>query len=312
MFLGRKQWPSVIDLSKQPADMVISAEQPLPQPNFYRQILLHDLNNDGFDDIIVGAWGKSYGMFSYDQEGPWDTGWIVTGRAKLPSELRLGLIVGSPSNHGGQERNSPNVLEMAPSEGEVFFGAGMVIGDVTGDGIKDLILNVFKKNDRDKEIRRPCLLAGREDFFAIQIGNLFDRCQFISGDSGLDTDNPYSTKPLFIGDFNGDRRDDVFLRLADPEFVIKGLLGRPFTDPRISFASNETVSILPSKSKNLTYPIFTQMILGDINGDQCDDLLMVEPLGGKEEKGQIGPGAVHVVFGRELVTKKISETNISK
>ena len=301
VFLGRKQWPSVIDLSKQTADMVISAAQPLPESHTYRQVLLADLNDDGFDDIIVGAWGWSYGMFLYDDEGPWDKGWIIAGRAQLPSDLSLPPTVAKPLHHDVQERNEPTVLRMAPSELKMIFGAGIAAGDVTGDGIKDLVLNVFKERGPERELRRPCLLPGHSDFFANKSGHLLTQCQFISGSLSLDTANPYSTQPLFIGDFNGDQRDDVFLRLADPVFVIRGLLGRVFPGSNININLNDTVTIFPPKLKDSTYyPIFIQMTLGDVNGDQHADLFLVEPLGGEKTDGHIGPGAVYVVFGRKV------------
>lgn len=299
LFLGRKQWPSVINLGKQPADMVLFAEQPAPESHAYRQVLMTDLNHDGYDDIVVGAWGKSYGMFLYDEQGPWDTGWIISGRAQLPSKLSLNARVAKPHNPDVAERNEPPVLRLAPSELGMIFGAGIAAGDVTGDGIKDLVLNLFQEQETDADwwmLWRPCLLPGRADFFAKGIGDPLMRCQLVSG-RGLDRVKVFGTKPLFIGDFNGDRRDDVFLRLSDPEFVVKGLLGQAFSGSNIDINLNDSVAIVPPNS---THPIFTQMILGDVNGDHHADLFMVEPLGGEKMDGRIGPGAVHVVFGRKI------------
>jgi len=301
LFLGRKQWPSVIDLSKQPADMVILAEQPSAESHTSRQVLLTDLNDDGFDDIIVGAWGRSYGgMFLYYDEGPWDKGWIISGSAQLPATLSLAAKVARPLDQDKQKRNEPTVVRMAPSELGMIFGAGMTAGDVTGDGIKDLVLNMFKERGRERELWRPCLLPGRSDFFAKEIGNPLTRCQFISGSPSLDNTNPYGTQPLFIGDFNGDHRDDVFLRLGDPELAVTGLLGRDFAGASIDISLNDKVTILPTKLKDSMHPIFIQMALGDVNGDQHADLFMVEPLGGEKTDGHIGPGAVYVVFGRKV------------
>ncbi len=305
LFWGRKQWPAVIDLTKEKADVVIWAKQPPPRAGHVRQLDLADLNGDGFDDIVVGGWYYMTGAFAYRKQGPWHSGWIIPGGPHIPPKVVLQDDVLDLFSKSSKASHSLPVIRMAPLELGKVFGAGFATGDVTGDGIKDLVLPLFSKREKtSKQMpQRLCLLPGQDNLFAKVRDNALRRCQLIFGSPGFEQGNPFPSRPPVLGDFNGDRRDDIFLLLGFPEHAIKGLLGQPFPKQAIDIKLHPTVTMHIPDPEDLIGPFASFMNMGDINGDGCEDLLIVEPLGGRDSRKDIGPGSLHVVFGRDNPTK---------
>ncbi len=305
LFWGRKHWPTMIDLRKQEADVVIWAKQPSSDGGQIRQVALADLNGDGYDDIVVGGWHYLTGAFSDKREGPWHTGWIIPGRTKFSSKVVLHDTVSDSPSIPSTASNASLPLRMDPWVLGKVFGAGLAIDDVTGDGIKDLVLPLFKKRVQNSNLmpQRVCLLAGRKDFFAKGEENILRLCQLIFGSPGFEQAYAFPTRPPVLGDFNGDGCDDIFLLVGAPDNTIKGLFGQSFSSPTIDVLLHETVNFRIPEFKDRISPFATFMSMGDINGDGKDDLLIVEPLGGGKTRKEQGPGSLHIVLGRDITVE---------
>ncbi len=305
LFWGRKQWPAIIDLRKQEADVVIWAPQPSPAGGQIRQIALADLNGDGYDDIVVSGWHHLTGAFSDRTEGPWHTGWIIPGGTHVSPKVVLQDTVSELPPRSPIAPGSSLPLRMDPWELGKVFGAGLANGDVNGDEIKDLVFPLFEKRKKNsKEMpQRLCLLAGQKNFFTRSGMNALSRCQLIFGSPGFDQGSPFPSRPPVLGDYNGDGRDDIFLRVGYPENEIKGLFGQSFIGQSINIKFQSTISVQEPDSNNRAGPFASFMNMGDINGDGRDDLLIVEPLGGGETSKDMGAGMLHVILGRDNSTR---------
>lgn len=301
MLWGRKRWPPVINLNKRKADVVIWAEQPGPAPGRIRELAIADLDGDGFGDLIVGGWGYLRGPLTPVRKGPWGTGWIIQGSPHLPSIVKLPASPSNSAQGRSKEAKRPRLAMMRPWEMGMIFGGGLSTDDTTGDQKSDLILTLFMKEKKKGTLpRHLCILPGRSDFFNKDSFNVLTGCTLVSGSPSFQKARHQTTLPPVTGDFNGDGLDDVFLMLAYPEFVIKGLLGQARPHSRVDISQETTVTIVITKQE-WKAGLGASMAMGDINGDHYADLLIVDALGGGESRKEAGPGVLRVVFGRGLV-----------
>jgi FG-GAP-like repeat len=304
IFWGKKSWPKVVDLSKQEADAVITAEQSNPGPHRIRPFRIADLDGDGFGDIIAGAWGDTRGTLDPPVGAPWSRGWFIRGRSHLPRKLELKGLHSTQNLRPPKQRNQelPLVIDAWP-QGK-FIGEGVYTGDFTGDGIEDVVFPVLKSGDGLFSITRElCLLAGNPDFFH-KSGDVIERCSMIVGGASFQKVGPiFSPRPV-SGDFNGDGRKDLFLMLEAPDFVWTGLLGRKVFSSTVDIDAEAEVRI-QTPIGVLERPGYgSSSAMGDVNGDGKADLLIGDALGGIGPRERGGPGAVHIVLGRDLEALK--------
>ena len=303
IFWGKKSWPKVIDLSKQKADAVITAEQSNLGPHRIRPFRIADLDGDGFGDIIAGAWGDTRGTLDPPVGAPWSRGWFIRGRSHLPRNIELKGLHSTQNLPPPKQRNQtlPLVIDAWP-HGK-FIGEGVYTGDFTGDGIEDVVFPVLKKGDGPFSITRElCLLTGNPDFFS-NAGDVIERCSMIVGGASFQKVGPiFSPRPL-SGDFNGDGHKDLFVMLEAPEFVWAALLGRKAFSSTVDIDAEAEVKI-QTPIGALERPGYgSSSAMGDVNGDGKADLLIGDALGGIGPREKGGPGAVHIVLGRDLGNK---------
>lgn len=235
-----------------------------------------DINDDGFDDLIIGAAGA-------DPNGN-DSGetYLIFGQASnLSPNLKLSDLNGSNGFilRGLEENNYSGVS---------VDGAG----DFNGDGFDDLIIGTFRT---DGDAGESYVVFGKAGGFPKEF-----ELSTLNGSNGFRLSRLFFEQPGFsvsgAGDINGDGIDDLILGTPEPT----GLSGDTYVvfGRTSGFPANFDLSTLNGSNGfrlnrlNLLAPSgFAISEAGDINGDDVDDLIIGVPLANGNA------GQTYVVFG---------------
>ena len=158
-----------------------------------------DVNGDGFDDIIVGAYGA-------DNES--GESYVIFGKA---SGFRASFNLSNLTNGNGSTGFVLNGIDAGDESGRRVSSAG----DVNGDGFDDLIIGARRGDpDGNSNAGESYLVFGRASGF----GASFDLETLANGDgtdgfvlSGADTSDFSGNSVSSAGDVNGDGIDDIVI-----------------------------------------------------------------------------------------------------
>ncbi|CAB9542320.1 hypothetical protein formerly called flagellar hook-length control protein FliK, partial [Bathymodiolus brooksi thiotrophic gill symbiont] len=160
-----------------------------------------DVNGDGLDDLIVGAWKA-------DSNGEIDSGksYVIFGKIDSTA-IELSAIA---SGTGGFVINGEHTLD---SSGDSVSNAG----DVNGDGLDDLIVGAWGADPSSKEkAGKSYIIFGKKDSTAIELSAIASGTGgfVINGENADDESGfPVST----AGDINGDGLDDLIVGSIEAE-----------------------------------------------------------------------------------------------
>ena len=244
-----------------------------------------DVNGDGFDDIIIGAPLAEVGVAANA-----GSSYVIYGSATFGSGIfdLTGLT--------GTDGFTIVGIDAGDKAGTSVGGGG----DFNGDGIEDFLIGAPAANGGEGE---SYVIFGNASGFAASVNP-----STITGTSGAlpgvilagGTGSSGGTSIAFIGDINGDGRDDVIFGGPDATANGQGSAGSSY----IVFGSNSFsgASILPGSLDGTNgFRIdgislfddtgFSVASAGDVNGDGIADMIIGAP-GGND------PGNAYVVFGK--------------
>ncbi len=284
-------------------------------------IIIADVNNDGYKDLIVGDWNGSSGKNVF----------VVFGRANTcpgTDPIPWGTNIKTLTN-----ASTPKVTTIVGSSSTGSYGEFMAVGDVNGDGLNDILIGDWRYSSGSKS-GRTYIVAGQTGTWpsTITLSGLTGIpnynttnpvCSATAGAGGTDNTAKCGTvmygygdcqTGLSVGDVTGDGVADIISEWANCNdgsgngtTLIKGGAGNftaasYLTGPggtagtllklglAYQFATGGTGSMIGGT----WYEGAAGFMIGDINGDGTGDLIF--PAAG-DGTYPTAYGSVYVLFG---------------
>ncbi|PLX38238.1 MAG: hypothetical protein C0606_08460 [Hyphomicrobiales bacterium] len=246
-----------------------------------------DINGDGFDDLIVGAFGADP---NGDASG---ASYVVFGKA---SGFAANLELSSLDGANGFQINGETVDD---NSGHSVSSAG----DINGDGFDDLIVGAPYADPNGVASGASYVVFGKASGFAanLELSSLDGTNGFQINGGAADDRSGWSVSSA--GDINGDGFDDLILGadFADPNGDLSGASYVVFGQASGFAASLELSSLDGTNGFQINGEAtgdqsgHSVSSAGDVDGDGYDDLIIGSF--GADPNGDLS-GASYVVFGK--------------
>jgi len=296
------QLPETIDLNFNEEDTLIYGATANDNLTTGGALAVGDLNGDGIDDLILGA---------FNAAGPSD-GRTFAGEAYII--------------FGGSGLNSTSTIDLNNSDEDVtIYGAtandlltndgALTVGDVNGDGINDLILGAWPADgpsDGRNDAGEAYIIFGGSGLNSTSTIDLLSSGEDVTIYGATAGDLLTSGGALAVGDVNGDGIDDLILGAmfatgpsdgrsrAGEAYIIFGGSGLNSTDTIDLNSSGEDVTVYGATANDqLTRD--SAPAVGDVNGDGIDDLILGawNAFGPSDARSQAGEA--YIIFGGSVL-----------
>ncbi|MBO1902973.1 Ig-like domain repeat protein [Leucobacter weissii] len=233
-----------------------------------------DVNGDGLEDAVFGAWWWSKGAFSR----------IGAAYVALGTEEAVGGSLADPAD--------VNAVRIdGPSRGNAFIGFTVsCAGDVNNDGFDDILIGDYLATS-------AYVVFGAEKFEPVSLDHLGSSGFTVKGPEG-DTRFGYSVKG--VGDVTGDGLDDFAVGSSSGNKV--------YVIPGKRDIDNIDLSVTP-EAVVLTSTGSVVSNVGDVNGDRIDDLLFGAYTATPWGSSAAAAGSAHVIWGGQ--TGEIAVSDLS-
>ncbi len=254
---------------------------------------VYDFNRDGWDDVFVmgfpgeasvwyenpkggaGDWARHVAIDVTDNESP--TLLDLTGD-RVPE-----IVCSSKGAYGWASPDLANPNQpwvwhnLSPNKNYHKYTHGLGVGDVNGDGRKDLL-------EKDGWWEQPASLAGDP---------IWKHHEFAFGTGGAQ---------MFAYDVNGDGRNDVITSLAAHGYGLAWFENKSDGNGGITFEEHTFMNKEPGENRyGVKFSQLHAIDLADVDGDGLQDIVTGKRFWAHGPTGDPEPGAAPVVYWFRLV-----------
>ncbi|MEZ4384085.1 MAG: Ig-like domain-containing protein [Nannocystaceae bacterium] len=260
--------------------MVISAQDKL---NFAGHAVAGagDVNGDGFDDVLLGAYG-------FDEKA------LFAGRSYIVFGGKGESVVLAKQLEGYVAIDGEAELDFS---GHALAGGG----DVNGDGFADVIIGAYGADPSGDASGRAYVVFGAPELGPIQLEDVAAGIGGFALDGELEGDHAGAAVAI-VGDINGDGFADIAVGapLADPGGLSSGrvYVVHGEADPKsrsLAEIAQGNGGFVADGQTFRDYAGFSVDGAGDINGDGLDDVILGAY--GSDPKGMLS-GRAYVIYGK--------------
>ncbi len=255
-----------------------------------------DINNDGFDDVIVGAPGDqvtiNFGFPLFNLTNNIGKVYVYYGNAvpaSMPGSV-LALNLTASDFTGATFAITTN-----PQFGFSVSGAG----DVNNDGFDDVIVGSPTYTDLG-----TLTLGGRATIYLGSAGGLQTGSP-IHRNGGLLVNALFGYSVSSAGDMNNDGKDEVLIGAPGALSLLPGLTGKAYVYQGTATGIAASAVTYSSNALFKTLFGFSVSNAGDVNNDGFGDIVVGEP-GTLSLSGLITVGSARVFFGEATLSNKSS------
>jgi hypothetical protein len=250
-----------------------------------------DINGDGLDDVIVGAYGDDpNGSFS-------GASFVIFGKTD-GAATELATV---ESGTGGFVING---ISTNAFSGRAVAGAG----DVNGDGLDDLIVAAYRNDSNGSDSGTSFVVFGKTTGAAIELSNVATGSDGFAI-NGVSSGDYSGSSVAGVGDVNGDGLDDLIIgaNKDDPNgsdsgasFVVFGqTMGSTI---ELSDVESGVGGYVINGANGADNSGGSVAGAGDVNGDGFADLLVGAKL---DDPNGLNSGASFVIFGGQGTTATV-------